>query len=67
MKQCDMARNTTAPGATMVGSVYALLAITAPAWAADVTYERLLNPEPQNWLMRHHLRGPIRADRQFQV
>jgi hypothetical protein len=51
----------------MVGSVYALLAITAPAWAADVTYERLLNPEPQNWLMRHHLRGPIRADRQFQV
>jgi alcohol dehydrogenase (cytochrome c) len=22
--------------------------------AADVTYERLLNPEPQNWLMHHH-------------
>ena len=24
------------------------------AHAADVTYERLLNPEPQNWLMNHH-------------
>ena len=24
------------------------------AWAADVTFERLLNPEPQNWLMNHH-------------
>jgi alcohol dehydrogenase (cytochrome c) len=22
--------------------------------AADVTYERLLNPEPQNWLTNHH-------------
>jgi alcohol dehydrogenase (cytochrome c) len=31
-------------------------AMTAAAWpaiAADVTYERLLNPEPQNWLMNH--------------
>jgi alcohol dehydrogenase (cytochrome c) len=25
-----------------------------PARAADVTYERLVNPEPQNWLMNHH-------------
>jgi alcohol dehydrogenase (cytochrome c) len=25
-----------------------------PAPAADLTYERLLNPEPQNWLMNHH-------------
>ena len=24
------------------------------ARAADVTFERLLNPEPQNWLMNHH-------------
>ena len=30
----------------------ALFAVTA-AHAADVTYERLLNPEPQNWLMHH--------------
>src|SRR4051794_17281745 len=25
----------------------------AGARAADVTFERLLNPEPQNWLMNH--------------
>jgi alcohol dehydrogenase (cytochrome c) len=30
----------------------ALLGSSA-AHAADVTYERLLNPEPQNWLMHH--------------
>src|SRR5437879_10457362 len=23
-------------------------------YAADVTYERLMHPEPQNWLMNHH-------------
>jgi len=27
---------------------------TLPARAADTTYERLANPEPQNWLMHHH-------------
>jgi alcohol dehydrogenase (cytochrome c) len=32
----------------------ALLAGTASARAADVTFERLRNPEPQNWLMNHH-------------
>ena len=32
----------------------ALLAGASAARAADVTYERLLNPEPQNWLMNHH-------------
>src|SRR6266852_7883033 len=26
----------------------------ASARAADVTYERLVNPEPHNWLMNHH-------------
>jgi len=31
-----------------------LLASTAGSYAADVTYERLRNPEPQNWLMNHH-------------
>ena len=31
----------------------ALLAGTAMAPAADVTFERLRNPEPQNWLMNH--------------
>jgi alcohol dehydrogenase (cytochrome c) len=32
----------------------ALLAGTSGARAADVTFERLRNPEPQNWLMNHH-------------
>jgi alcohol dehydrogenase (cytochrome c) len=31
----------------------ALLASTSPVRAADVTFERLLHPEPQNWLMNH--------------
>ena len=26
----------------------------APALAADVTPQRLANPEPQNWLHNHH-------------
>jgi len=30
-----------------------LMAGTAGGYAADVTYERLRNPEPQNWLMNH--------------
>jgi alcohol dehydrogenase (cytochrome c) len=30
-----------------------LMAGTAATYAADVTYERLRNPEPQNWLMNH--------------
>ena len=31
------------------------LAVVAPgARAADVTYQRLVSPEPQNWLMNHH-------------
>jgi alcohol dehydrogenase (cytochrome c) len=44
----------TAPGAIVAALACALLASTAPTRAADVTYDRLLNPEPQNWLMHHH-------------
>ncbi|HKD71088.1 MAG TPA: hypothetical protein VKB61_03100 [Candidatus Acidoferrum sp.] len=54
MKQYHAARNATAPRATAAALAYSLLATIAPACAADVTYERLLNPEPQNWLMHHH-------------
>jgi alcohol dehydrogenase (cytochrome c) len=43
-------KSTAAPSA-LVG---ALLASAVPLQAADVTYERLLNPEPHNWLMNHH-------------
>jgi alcohol dehydrogenase (cytochrome c) len=31
-----------------------LLGCAAPAGAAETTYARLLNPEPQNWLTHHH-------------
>src|SRR6266700_843821 len=36
--------------AALVGT---LIAGASPVCAADVTYERLLNPEPQNWLTHH--------------
>jgi alcohol dehydrogenase (cytochrome c) len=35
-------------------SLAALMSSTSAPYAADVTYERLLHPEPQNWLMNHH-------------
>jgi alcohol dehydrogenase (cytochrome c) len=54
MKLRNAARNSTAPGATVAALACSLLVSTAPACAADVTYERLLNPDPQNWLMHHH-------------
>src|SRR3954452_21586700 len=38
----------------------ALLASSSLAQAADVNYQRLLNPEPQNWLMHHHDYGAQR-------
>src|SRR6516225_3607897 len=53
MRQFNVARSSTALGAVMA-ALACSLASTAPARAADVTYERLLNPEPQNWLMHHH-------------
>ena len=46
----------TAPGNAIRAALAAtMLASAAPAFAADVTPERLLNPdrEPQNWLMNH--------------
>src|ERR1700691_1595963 len=39
---------------TLAGLACALFAAAAPARAADTAYERLLNPEPQNWLTNHH-------------
>ena len=32
----------------------ATLAGASPLRAADTTFERLANPEPQNWLTNHH-------------
>jgi len=38
---------------TLAAAISALLASAAAVKAGDVTYERLLNPEPQNWLTHH--------------
>ena len=38
--------------ATTALTIFGTLAL--PARAADMTFERLRNPEPQNWLMNHH-------------
>jgi alcohol dehydrogenase (cytochrome c) len=40
-------------GGATAALVGALLATTSIAPAADVTFDRLRNPEPQNWLMNH--------------
>src|SRR5258705_2557162 len=42
------------PMTILTGLAAALLAGTSGARAADVTFERLRNPEPHNWLMNHH-------------
>jgi alcohol dehydrogenase (cytochrome c) len=39
---------------TLAAFACALLAGTSAGRAADTTYERLVNPEPQNWLSVHH-------------
>jgi alcohol dehydrogenase (cytochrome c) len=43
-------------------AVFACALLAGTAQAADVTYERLLNPdkEPQNWLMHHRDLGAQR-------
>src|SRR5579862_8449131 len=50
--------------ARALAGVVALLGCTTlmalSAHAADVTFERLLNPEPQNWLMNHRDYGAQR-------
>ena len=39
---------------TLVAALLTCTTLALPARAADVTYERLVHPEPQNWLMNHH-------------
>ncbi len=38
----------------LLASAGSLLLATGIAGAADVTFERLMHPEPQNWLTNHH-------------
>src|SRR3954463_7934351 len=55
-------RNQTMASKSLLATVSltALLAGTPLGFAADVTFERLRNPEPQNWLMNHHDYGSQR-------
>src|SRR5260221_13869822 len=53
MKGQNPSRNSTARGSIVAAMACSLLG-SISGRAADVTYERLLNPEPQNWLMHHH-------------
>jgi alcohol dehydrogenase (cytochrome c) len=47
-----MRRNSrTAAKAVAAAALAGAAAIAMPAQAADVTWERLLNPEPENWLL----------------
>ena len=46
--------NGSSPNVLAALSLAALISATSGLRAADVTYERLLHPEPQNWLMNHH-------------
>ena len=46
-------RKSMTPACALAALGCALLAGSSPGRAADVTYERLLNPEPQNWLTHH--------------
>jgi len=45
---------TIASKVSLTLSFAALMASTAGVYAADVTFERLRNPESHNWLMNHH-------------
>ena len=51
---------TTSLNALAAVSLAALLSGTSALRAADVSYERLMHPEPQNWLMNHHDYGSQR-------
>ena len=53
MDKVEECRNPSASGLSVVALVLAAVAAPGLACAADVTYERLLNPEPQNWLHHH--------------
>jgi glucose dehydrogenase len=51
MKQLNTARNSTASGAIVTALAYSFGTHRQHGRRRD--YERLLNPEPQNWLMHH--------------
>jgi alcohol dehydrogenase (cytochrome c) len=46
--------NTRALNPLLATGCVALAVVASGARAAEVTYQRLISPEPQNWLMNHH-------------
>src|SRR5436309_14098965 len=51
---CDWEATMKVKWATFISAcTCALLGTPASAPAGDVTYQRLVNPEPHNWLMNH--------------
>src|SRR6267378_4734908 len=60
MKYAQGSRSSTERVATLAMLGCTLLVATSMVRAADTTYERLVNPEPQNWLTVHHDYGAQR-------
>jgi len=54
LKSASRNRRSTSAVSALAVVGCSLLVSAAPVRAVDLTYERLLNPEPQNWLMNHH-------------
>src|SRR5215467_4826511 len=54
MRLWEVTVPTTRKSVCLPAASAAIVLAGAAAQAADVTYERLLNPEPQNWLSVHH-------------
>src|SRR5215831_5563189 len=52
--EAKMGQSTNYRPGMLAAFACTLLAGTSPAGAADVSYGRLLKPEPHNWLMNHH-------------
>src|SRR6266705_3532017 len=53
MSRTTTIRTSMKSAGALAALACACMAGTSSVRAADVTYERLLNPEPQNWLTHH--------------
>src|SRR3954469_11386856 len=54
MKKRSKSNDLQLRSASTLSSLAGILLATTGVNAAEVTFERLRNPEPQNWLMNHH-------------
>src|SRR3954469_13945019 len=60
MKKRSKSNDLQLRSASTLSSLAGILLATTGVNAAEVTFERLRNPEPQNWLMNHHDYGSQR-------